>query len=979
LRSLEHPNIVAYFSTFVETTKLYIVMEFADGGDLSAAIKERQPESKHFPEVEALRMFTQCCLALQHCHSRHILHRDLKSQNIFLTKSGTVKLGDFGIAKVLDHTQAEAMTLIGTPVYLAPEVCDNRPYGIKADIWSIGVVMYEICALAQPFRAENLAALMMRILREDPDPLPQNVYSGEVQTVVSWMLKKNPDERPTVDELLATSAVQPIAAKLQPDGQNSQPKMRPISRESSARRPPSNASDRGVPLPVPTPSSSNARAVASAASPSSKSNADALDDFLGNRRAAEQAKQRAQGGGAARYFPGAQFAGDAAMAQVDATALKRPPVGDAVSDFHRNREIAAQAKARAEADNRGAVREQPRCSSLDPSLGNAQGRRGRAAEGEHLQQLADAAAQARRDRRLVQQRMQELDQPEKVENNPLADSGGYAARLLAKKSAEDARLQELSEAAAQARRDRRQIQQKMQELERPKDDGTRKLGDCEIVRSCSEPVNGSRRNRQEAENKRLKELLDAAAESRKDRLQIQQKMQELERPTSKEQDRDTSAEARTEERGGSASSRAARKKAEEEKHLQALQDAAAEARRERLQLRQKHESGTPREGDAPEVAHASSSSNARSRSASRRQTQEASPKQVMQDEAAQTLSQRRDLEENLNAADEKLMSDIEAALPGYPSPGTERKALRDPRSSPPLLTPPQMPGLGSSFEQRSSMGSRQSLKEVLGSSQASKGPGSPLLNRSRSSEASAESSPQRHRPVGRSSSLGLAGNLLARSDSRSRQETKEGAKSAPVTVSPQPVSSPQFGVPDDAPCRDESPSFGGTWSSKNLRLLRPISVDDKNASAEFGQGLNNKAASSRPPRIDAGEKVEDIVVASQPNMLSSTLRLPPSLPETSTCPDLAAPDTPAEELLALKLSRLKSPPPFRRSASREGLGTGSVAESNFSLGLSDHHAASSQSPTPPLQSENPTLGSLSYTGTCTLSSKLSTMSCIAAK
>merc|ERR1719352_1685519 len=139
-------------------------MEFADGGDLKGAIDERKSLPGHFSEAEALQMFSQCCLALQHVHSRHILHRDLKSQNIFMTRAGVVKLGDFGIAKVLDNTHGEAVTMIGTPVYLAPEVCDSRPYGMKADIWSLGVVLHEILALESPFRADNMAALLVKIL-----------------------------------------------------------------------------------------------------------------------------------------------------------------------------------------------------------------------------------------------------------------------------------------------------------------------------------------------------------------------------------------------------------------------------------------------------------------------------------------------------------------------------------------------------------------------------------------------------------------------------------------------------------------------------------------------------------------------------------------------------------------------------------------------------------------------------------------------
>lgn len=80
----------------------------------------------------------QICLALKHVHDHNILHRDLKSQNIFLTQKGIVKLGDFGIAKVLDATEGQAQTQIGTPYYLSPEICESKPYGRKSDVWSLG-------------------------------------------------------------------------------------------------------------------------------------------------------------------------------------------------------------------------------------------------------------------------------------------------------------------------------------------------------------------------------------------------------------------------------------------------------------------------------------------------------------------------------------------------------------------------------------------------------------------------------------------------------------------------------------------------------------------------------------------------------------------------------------------------------------------------------------------------------------------------
>jgi len=211
LRSLRHPNIVAYYDGFEEGCKLCIVMEFADGGDLTDVIKRRREEGSRFSEDEALGMFAQCCLALQHVHNKHILHRDLKCQNIFMTKSGVVKLGDFGIAKVLDETYAEAITFIGTPVYLAPEVCDNRPYGKKADIWSLGVVLYEILQLVPPFKADNIGALMLQIMQGEPAPLSAEHYSSALRAIVASMLRKRPEQRPSAEELLSDPLVAPAA------------------------------------------------------------------------------------------------------------------------------------------------------------------------------------------------------------------------------------------------------------------------------------------------------------------------------------------------------------------------------------------------------------------------------------------------------------------------------------------------------------------------------------------------------------------------------------------------------------------------------------------------------------------------------------------------------------------------------------------------------------------------------------------------
>ncbi|KAG5181394.1 kinase-like domain-containing protein, partial [Tribonema minus] len=216
LRQMHHSNIVSYIESFVEDSSLYIVMDYADGGDLASAIAARRaPPRRPFAEGEVMRVFAQVCLALRHVHALNILHRDLKAPNIFLTARGVVKLGDFGVARALEASTggACARTQIGTPHYLSPEICQDQPYGKKSDMWALGVVLYEMFALRVPFQAGNLPALANKIVSEDPPPIP-DCYSADGCALVAQLLAKAPRQRPSVGQVLRGVYLQAHIAKL---------------------------------------------------------------------------------------------------------------------------------------------------------------------------------------------------------------------------------------------------------------------------------------------------------------------------------------------------------------------------------------------------------------------------------------------------------------------------------------------------------------------------------------------------------------------------------------------------------------------------------------------------------------------------------------------------------------------------------------------------------------------------------------------
>ncbi|XP_074139605.1 serine/threonine-protein kinase Nek4 isoform X4 [Sminthopsis crassicaudata] len=200
LSQLKHPNIVTYRESWEgENGLLYIVMGFCEGGDLYRKLKEQK--GKLLPENQVVEWFVQIAMALQYLHEKHILHRDLKTQNVFLTRTNIIKVGDLGIARVLENQYDMASTLIGTPYYMSPELFSNKPYNYKSDVWALGCCVYEMATLKHAFNAKDMNSLVYRIIEGKLPPMPKD-YSPQLAELIRTMLSKKPEERPSVRSIL---------------------------------------------------------------------------------------------------------------------------------------------------------------------------------------------------------------------------------------------------------------------------------------------------------------------------------------------------------------------------------------------------------------------------------------------------------------------------------------------------------------------------------------------------------------------------------------------------------------------------------------------------------------------------------------------------------------------------------------------------------------------------------------------------------
>uniref|UniRef100_A0A8D0BTY7 Serine/threonine-protein kinase Nek11 n=1 Tax=Salvator merianae TaxID=96440 RepID=A0A8D0BTY7_SALMN len=200
LARLDHPAIVKFYNSFVEGDSFCIITEYCEGQDLDFKIQEYKEAGKVFAESQIIEWFIQLLLGVSYMHERRVLHRDLKAKNIFL-KNNLLKIGDFGVSRLLMGSCDLATTFTGTPFYMSPEALQHQGYDTKSDIWSLGCILYEMCCLDHAFTGHNFLSIVLKIV-EGETPSLSHTYPSELNAVLHSMLSKDPSLRPSAAEIL---------------------------------------------------------------------------------------------------------------------------------------------------------------------------------------------------------------------------------------------------------------------------------------------------------------------------------------------------------------------------------------------------------------------------------------------------------------------------------------------------------------------------------------------------------------------------------------------------------------------------------------------------------------------------------------------------------------------------------------------------------------------------------------------------------
>ena len=210
LASVNHPNVIGYKEAFWDEdgnagSSLNIVMEYADDGDLHSKIEKMKKAGGFFKEPIIWSYAIQMIEGLKALHDKKIMHRDLKSANIFLVKDKhQCKLGDMNVSKVIKEKVLRTQT--GTPYYASPEVWNDNPYSYKSDLWSIGCVIYELCALRPPFQGKDLDELYENVCKGQPERI-NKIYSDDLWEMILMLLQVDVNKRVDCNQFLNSNLI----------------------------------------------------------------------------------------------------------------------------------------------------------------------------------------------------------------------------------------------------------------------------------------------------------------------------------------------------------------------------------------------------------------------------------------------------------------------------------------------------------------------------------------------------------------------------------------------------------------------------------------------------------------------------------------------------------------------------------------------------------------------------------------------------
>lgn len=202
LSAINNNNVVKYFESFTEKDTFNIVMEYCEGSDLKNFISEHKQNKNKIEEKQIYKFIYDICKGLLDIHSNKLIHRDLKPANIFLTKDLNVKIGDFGIAKQLTSYNEYAKTQCGTMLYMAQEIINGEKYNYKADCWSLGCIIYELCTFNYCFDSKSLILLFKNITESNYNKIEDNYYGDELKEIIYSLLNKDYKNRASIEDIL---------------------------------------------------------------------------------------------------------------------------------------------------------------------------------------------------------------------------------------------------------------------------------------------------------------------------------------------------------------------------------------------------------------------------------------------------------------------------------------------------------------------------------------------------------------------------------------------------------------------------------------------------------------------------------------------------------------------------------------------------------------------------------------------------------